>query len=76
MGASAPVGVRSGSGSHGPTYVSRRARADVISFTARFVTVFTRYGTGDRTAPGSVADHRSQASCTMSSASATLPVMR
>src|SRR5215475_387118 len=68
--------VNSGSGSQGPTYVSWRARADCISFRARFVTVLTRYAFGARTCSASVRDQRSHASWTTSSASATLPVNR
>ena len=67
-----------GSGSHSPTYVSRRTRAERSwSIASRVVTV-ARYARGDSI--GSPATERrctrSSASWTTSSASATLPSMR
>src|SRR5262249_33858637 len=68
--------VSTGSGSHGPTYVSRLERADWTTFRANRVVVVARNAAASRTALRSVACHRNQASCTMSSASAALPSMR
>ena len=66
--------VTTGSGNHGPGYVSRRMRAErSSSIASRVVTVATN-AFGFSTA--SVRCMRSNASCTTSSASATLPSMR
>ncbi len=68
--------VSTGSGSHGPTYVSRRMRAESAVLIARRVVIVVRNPPGLRTADRSVCCQRSQASWTMSSASTTLPSIR
>lgn len=68
--------VSTGSGSQGPTYVSRRARADVAALIASRVVTVVRKAAAFRTWSRSVPCQRSQASCTTSSASATPPSIR
>ena len=65
-----------GSGNHGPMYVSRRARADCASLIASRVVVVARNAAGSRTAARSVPCQRSHASCTISSASCRVPSIR
>jgi hypothetical protein len=65
--------VSSGSGSHCPTYCSRW-RASVRSrLSESRVAIRTRYARGSRTSDWSTRAHRSQVSCTTSSASAAEP---
>ena len=65
--------VSSGSGSHSPTY-SSRLRDNVRSrLSAWRVTTRMRYARGSRTCERSTPAHRSQDSCTTSSASAADP---
>ena len=68
--------VSTGSCSHGPTYVSRRERADCMTLIASRVVVVTRNAAASRTTLRSAVCQRTQTSCTMSSASAALPSIR
>ncbi len=68
--------VRMGSGSHGPTYVSRLYRVERSRSSARFDTIRVRYALGSATCERSAADHLIQASWTASSASAAVPRKR
>ena len=75
---SAALSATSGSGSHSPTYVSRRTRAERSwSIESRVATV-ARYARGDsiRSRRSSASWRRRSASWTTSSASATLPSIR
>jgi hypothetical protein len=67
-----------GSGSHSPTYSSRRARAERSALIAsRVVTVVTKAcGDAIRSPASSARCNRSSASWTTSSASETLPSIR
>ena len=65
--------VSSGSGSHGPTYDSRRRDAERIRLRASRVVMRTRYARGSRTSSTSTSAHRSQVSWSTSSASAAEP---
>ena len=71
-----PGSVTSGSGSHSPTYDSRRARADSSWLTQRRLTIVTRNARGDRMSASEARCQRRKASWRTSSASATLPSMR
>jgi hypothetical protein len=68
--------VSTGSGSHGPTYVSRRACADCATLIASRVVVVVRKALAFSITLRSVVCQRSQASCTTSSASVALPSIR
>jgi hypothetical protein len=68
--------VSTGSGSHGPMYVSRRTRADWVALIASLVMAVARYAAGFATLLRSVVCQRSHTSWTRSSASATLPSIR
>jgi hypothetical protein len=76
-GPGSPAGATIGSGSQAPTYVSRRTRADPRWLMPSRVTAVVRYAfTFDTAVPDRLAFTRpSMASCTMSSASPTEPVM-
>ncbi len=66
----------SGSGSHGPVYRSRRARALPSASSASLLTVVVSQAGRSRTGSRPVARwSRSHASCTQSSASASEPVL-
>jgi hypothetical protein len=73
-GSSSPTG--RGSGSHGPTYTSRRRRADRRRSMARRVVTVVSHAAGSATAARSVDSQRSQASWTTSSASSGMPSIR
>src|SRR5262245_27035251 len=74
-GASVAVS-RTGSGSHGPTYSSRRARADFSMSRQIRVVVVMRNALGSTTLSRSAPCQRKYASCTASSASAIDPSIR
>src|SRR5262245_2187406 len=74
-GASAAVST-TGSGSHGPTYSSRRARAEVSMSRQILVVVVMRNALGSDTLSRAAPCQRRYASCTASSASAIDPSMR
>ena len=74
-GASASVST-TGSGSQGPTYSSRRARADVSISRQIRVVVVMRNALGSDTLSRWAACQRKYVSCTASSASAIEPSMR
>ena len=74
-GASAAVST-TGSGSHGPTYSSRRARAEVSMSRQIRVVVVMRNALGSDTLLRSAPCQRKYVSCTASSASAIDPSMR
>ncbi|MDQ1037132.1 hypothetical protein QFZ75_003548 [Streptomyces sp. V3I8] len=70
--------VSSGSGSHSPTCSSRlrdtvRSRVSPCRVSPCLVTIRTRHARGSRTCDRSTPDHRSQGSCSTSSASAADP---
>lgn len=65
-----------GSGSHGPTSVSRRHWAEVNRSSARRVVTVVNHAGGRSIDAMSAVDHRSQASWQTSSASARLPSSR
>src|SRR5207253_4562550 len=65
-----------GSGSHGPTYASRRARAEVSMSRQIRVVVVMRNALGSDTLSRSAPCQRKYVSCTASSASAIDPSMR
>ena len=67
---------KTGSGSHGPTYSSRRARAEVSMSRQIRVVVVMRNPLGSDTLSRSAACQRRYVSCTASSASAIDPSMR
>src|SRR5262249_53698968 len=67
---------RTGSGSHGPTYSSRRARAEVNMSRQIRVVVVMRNALGSDTVSRSVPCQRKYVSCTASSASAIDQSMR
>lgn len=75
-GPSVPSPVRTGSGSQGPTYSSRRARAEVSRLRHSRVTVLANQAPGGAIGSRSAPFHRNQASCTTSSASWAEPSMR
>ena len=66
----------SGSGSHGPAYLSRRARADRSWSMASRVVMVARYAFGDSMGRWPAWASRRNASDTTSSASLTLPSIR
>ena len=66
----------SGSGSHGPTYLSRSARNCRNRSMHRRVVAVISHALGERISPLAARFQRSQASCTMSSASAREPSIR
>ena len=65
-----------GSGNHGPTYCSRRAFCGRNRLSASRLVIRIRYARTSRTSDRSAAAHRSQVSCTTSSASTMLPTTR
>src|SRR5436309_7592266 len=73
---SLPGSVTSGSGSHSPTYSSRRERADSSWLMQTRLTIVTKNALGDRMSASDARCQRMNASWRASSASATLPSMR
>jgi len=76
LSAASPSVSTTGSGSHWPTYSSRRARAEVSMSRQIRVVVVMRNALGSDTLWQSVACQRKYVSCTASSASAIDPSMR
>ena len=74
--ASGSASAATGSGSQGPEYTSRRALSVRSRSSDSRLTTVVRKASGFLTVVTSVADHRSQASCTTSSASTTDPRIR
>lgn len=66
----------SGSGSHWPTYVSRRARAEVSWLRQMLVSTFVSHASGTSIRPASAPCQRRYVSCTASSASLAEPSSR